>query len=125
MEAWMPGMMVGYARTSTAEQDAGLEAQRRDLAAAGIEKLFDEQTSATGPRPVLEQALAFLREGDTLVVTKPCRLARSTGDLLRIVEDLEIRRIGLVILSMNGQKLDTRSPTSRLILTVLAAVAQF
>src|SRR5690348_7566281 len=121
----MPGMIVAYCRTSTAEQDAGLEAQRRDLLAAGAERIFSEQTSALGERPRLDEALQFVREGDTLIVTKPDRLARSTGDLLRLIDELNQRKIGLVILSMNGERLDTRSPTSRLLVTMLGAIAEF
>jgi DNA invertase Pin-like site-specific DNA recombinase len=121
----MPGMIVGYARTSTADQTAGLEAQERDLLAAGAERIFKDQASALGDRPQLDQALSFVREGDTLIVTKPDRLARSTADLLRLIDELTKRKIGLVILSMNGKRLDTRSPTSRLLVTMLGAIAQF
>jgi DNA invertase Pin-like site-specific DNA recombinase len=119
-------MQVGYARTSTVEQQAGLDAQERDLRAAGCKKLFSEQlSSVAAKRPVLEQALAFLREEDLLVVTKPDRLARSTADLLAIVDGLKKRAVGLRILSMGGAELDTRSPTSTLMLTMLAAIGQF
>ena len=62
-------MLIGLARTSTFEQEAGLEAQKRALLAAGVERLFEEQTSAIGPRPGLEKAFEWSREGDTLVVT--------------------------------------------------------
>jgi DNA invertase Pin-like site-specific DNA recombinase len=99
-------MLVGYARTSTAEQDAGLEAQLRDLTAAGCTKLFREQVSSVSLRAALAECLAFLREGDVLTVTKPDRLARSTAELLSIEADLSKRGIGLVILSMGGQQLD-------------------
>jgi DNA invertase Pin-like site-specific DNA recombinase len=118
-------MIVGYGRTSTAEQLAGLDAQIRDLKAAGAEKLFSEQISSVAKRPALEACLDFVREGDVLTVTKPDRLARSTQNLLEIVTDLDRRKVGLVILSMGGEKLDTRNPTSRLMLTMLAAVAEF
>jgi DNA invertase Pin-like site-specific DNA recombinase len=119
-------MQVGYARTSTVEQQAGLDAQERDLRAAGCKKLFTEQlSSVAATRPVLDQALTFLRESDLLVVTKPDRLARSTADLLSIVDGLKQRGIGLRILSMGGAELDTRSPTSTLMLTMLAAIGQF
>jgi DNA invertase Pin-like site-specific DNA recombinase len=119
-------MLVGYGRTSTTDQQAGLEAQERDLRAAGCEEIFAEQTSAVATkRPELERALGFLRKGDCLAATKPCRLARSTADLLSIVDDLTQRGIGLRILSMGGTELDTRSPTSKLMLTMLAAVGQF
>ena len=74
-------MLIGYARTSTVEQQAGLEAQGRDLKVAGVEKVFSERTSAVGPRRGLEMALDYLREADVLVVTKLDRLARSVADL--------------------------------------------
>ena len=119
-------MLVGYGRTSTAEQEAGLEAQERDLRAAGCDKVFSERVSSVATRPQLTAALAFLRDGDALVVTKPDRLARSTVDLLATVRDLEARGIGLVILSMGkGERLDTRNPTSKLMLTILAGVAEW
>src|SRR5919205_3558794 len=115
-------MLVGYARTSTLEQEAGLEAQRRDLKVAGVEKVFSEQTSATGPRKALEQALEFVREGDALVVTKLDRLARSVPHLWSIVEDLEAKGASLRVLNLG---LDTATSTGRLMLTVLGGVAQF
>ena len=116
-------MLVGYARTSTADQAAGLDAQARDLKAAGAEKVFREQVSSIDQRPKLAECLRFLREGDVLICTKPDRLARSTAQLLTIEADLSKRGIGLVVLSMGGTKLDTRNPTSKLMLTILAGVA--
>ena len=116
-------MLVGYARTSTSDQDAGLAAQERDLKAAGCKKLFSEQVSSVASRDKLKALLEFVREGDAIIVTKPDRLARSTAELLTIEADLSKRGIGLVILSMGGEKLDTRNPTSKLILTILAGVA--
>jgi DNA invertase Pin-like site-specific DNA recombinase len=116
-------MIVGYGRTSTAEQAAGLAAQERDLKAAGADKLFSEQVSSVAKRDRLHECLAFLREDDVLMVTKPDRLARSTAELLMIEADLSKRKIGLVILSMGGERLDTRNPTSKLMLTILAGVA--
>ena len=74
----MPGILVGYARTSTCEQQAGLDAQVRDLKAAGCEEIFSEQVSAVAQRDRLSEALRFVRRGDTLVCSKPDRLARST-----------------------------------------------
>jgi DNA invertase Pin-like site-specific DNA recombinase len=109
-------MLIGYARTSTADQAAGGEAQARDLKAAGAEKVFREQVSSSAQRPKLAECLRFLREGDVLICTKPDRLARSTAQLLTIEADLSRRGIGLVILSMGGAKLDTRNPTSELML---------
>jgi len=119
-------MLIGYARTSTAEQEAGLAAQERDLCAAGCERLFSEQASATvATRPRLVEALAYMRDGDVLVVTKPDRLARSVSDLLGIITQLESRQIGLRVLSMGGVPLDTQRPTDRLMLTMLGAIAEF
>ncbi len=118
-------MIIGYARVSTSEQDAGLEAQLRDLRAFGAEKIFREKVSSVSERDQLNQALAFLREGDALVVTKPDRLARNTAELLTIETDLTARKIGLVVLSIGGERIDTRSATSRLILTILGGVAEW
>src|ERR1700730_7513650 len=81
----MTKFILGYARTSTAEQVAGLEAQLRDLRAIGCEKIFSEQISSVAHREQLEAAIEFAREGDTLVVTSTCRLARSIRDLCNIV----------------------------------------
>jgi len=116
-------MLVGYARTSTADQKAGLSAQDRDLRTAGAEKVFSDQVSSVGQRASLKACLEFLRKGDALVVTKPDRLARSTAELLTIEADLSRRGIGLVVLSMGGERLDTRNPTSKLMLTILGGVA--
>lgn len=119
-------MKIGYARVSTVDQDAGLEAQIRDLKAAGCEKIFAEKISGTdSKRPELLEALGYGRPGDVLVVTKPDRLARSTADLLSYVKTLREKDCGLIVLSMNGTTLDTTSPTSKLMLTMLAAVAEF
>ncbi|MCE6971125.1 recombinase family protein, partial [Cereibacter sphaeroides] len=63
-------MLVGYARTSTLEQVAGLEAQRETLSAIGCERLYEEQTSSVGVREALKAAMDYVREGDTLIVTK-------------------------------------------------------
>jgi DNA invertase Pin-like site-specific DNA recombinase len=116
-------MLIGYGRTSTVEQSAGLASQERDLRAAGAEKVFSEQVSSMVQRSALKACLEFAREGDVVVVTKPDRLARSTSELLTIEADLTKRGIGLVILSMGGERLDTRNPTSKLMLTILAGVA--
>jgi DNA invertase Pin-like site-specific DNA recombinase len=118
-------MLIGYARTSTTEQDAGLDAQRRDLAAAGCERTFHEQVSSIGKRDQLEAAVAFARTGDTLVVTKPDRLARSVADMLAIMARLEAKGVALRVLSMGGAEVDTNTPTGRMMLTMLGAVAEF
>jgi DNA invertase Pin-like site-specific DNA recombinase len=115
-------MLLGYARTSTLEQEAGLEAQIRDLKALGCEKVFSEQVSAVAPRKVLEAAVEFAREGDTLVVTKLDRLARSVVHLGKIIEALEVKRVSLRIVNLG---VDTSTSTGRLMLNVLGGVAQF
>lgn len=118
-------MIVGYARTSTENQVAGLEAQELLLCQAGCERVFAEQVSSVAHRERLQEALRFVREGDTLVATRPDRIARSTKDLLDIVEQLSRRGVGLHILSMGGMELNTQQPTSRLMLTVMGAIAEF
>jgi len=121
----MAGILVGYSRTSGSDQQAGLEAQERDLKAAGVEKLFSEQVSSVGRRERLEAAIDFCREGDTLTVTRPDRLSRGVADLLSIIERLEKKGVALRILSFGGGVLDTSNATSRLIMTVLAATASW
>jgi DNA invertase Pin-like site-specific DNA recombinase len=115
-------LIIGYMRTSTVDQAAGLEAQRRDLMAAGVEKLFTEQASSVGARPVLAEALAFVREGDVFIVTKIDRLARSIVNLCEIVARIEKRKASLRVLAMN---LDTGTPTGKLILNVVGSIAEF
>jgi DNA invertase Pin-like site-specific DNA recombinase len=118
-------MLIGYARTSTAEQDAGLQAQIRDLAATSCTKIFSEQVSSVAERHQLKAAMEFVREGDTLCVTKLDRLARSTSHLLSIVEHLEQKRVALRILDFGGGEVDTKSPSGKMLLTVFAAMAEF
>jgi DNA invertase Pin-like site-specific DNA recombinase len=91
--------------------------------AAGAERIFEEKISSVAVRDRLAECLRFARQGDVLVVTKPDRLARSTAELLTIEADLSKRGICLVVLSMGGERLDTRNPTSKLMLTILAGVA--
>ena len=115
-------MKIGYARTSTSEQTAGLEAQIRDLTTYGCTEIFQEQVSSVQRRDELERVLRFVRRGDVLVVTKLDRLARSIPDLVKIIERLEEREATLCILDMN---LDTGSPTGRLLLNLVGSIAQF
>tara|TARA_R110000868_G_scaffold92734_2_gene257227 strand:- start:21855 stop:22439 length:585 start_codon:yes stop_codon:yes gene_type:complete len=115
-------MIIGYARTSTADQEAGLAAQERDLSAAGAEKVFAEQASSVAKRDGLEQALDYLRDGDQLTVTKLDRLARSIRDLMGIVERVAAKGASLRILAMD---LDTSTATGKLMLGILGSVAEF
>lgn len=118
-------MLVGYARTSTADQVAGFEAQLRELRGAGCEEVFNEQVSSVAQRAELDAALKFVRKSDTLVTTKLDRLARSTQHLLKIVEGLEEKGVGLRILDFAGTDVDTKSPAGKMMLTMFAAMAQF
>ena len=120
-------MLIGIARTSTTEQNAGLEAQVRDLIAYGVakENIYQEQVSSIGERPQLDAAIKSLRKGDKLVVTKLDRLARSVRHLGELLETLEAKGAGLVILSMGGQQIDTTTATGKMMLNVMASVAQF
>ena len=113
--------------TSTTDQQAGLDAQIRDLKAAGCDEIFSEQVSALGQRDRLKEALRFVRRGDTPGdLPSPDRLARSTTDLLRIVEDLDRRGVGLIMLSMKLVNGSTPGvPTGKLMVTMLGAVAEF
>src|SRR5215813_2163507 len=117
-------MLIGYARTSTLDQEAGLDAQLRDLAEAGCEEIYQEQVSSVGVRPELENAIKFARRGDTFVVTKLDRLARSVAHLLQIVEQLKAKGVELRILS-GGEAMDTGSASGRLMLQIFGAVAEF
>ena len=115
-------MKIGYARTSTTEQVAGLDAQKRELEAAGCSEVFFEQVSSVQKRSELEKLLRFIRKGDALVITKLDRLARSIPDLVKIVETLESKEATLTILDM---QLDTSSPTGKLLLNLVGSIAQF
>ena len=116
--------LVGYARTSTADQKAGLEAQVRDLNAAGCTKIFQEEVSSRdATRPQLEAALDYVRDGDTLVVTKIDRLARSVVDLRDLAERL--KREGVNIRFLANPDMNTDSANGRLMMTLLGAIAEF
>ena len=120
----MTGMLIGYARVSTNDQD--LTAQKNALAALGVslQKTFTDQglTGTNRARPGLREALAACRAGDTLVVTKLDRLARSLRDAKDIVDDLTLREVKL---SIGGSVHDPTDPVGRLLFNVLAMVAEF
>jgi DNA invertase Pin-like site-specific DNA recombinase len=119
------GHLIGYARTSTTDQRAGLDAQVRDLKAVGCRKVFSEQASAVSQRAQLDAALDYCRDGDTLVVTKLDRLARSARHLSELIDQLEGKGVTLRILNFGGDAVDTRGATGRLMLNMFAAMAQF
>ena len=118
-------MLVGYARTSTTDQKAGLEAQLRDLDKVNCERVFQEEISSVDKdgRGQLEEALQFIRKGDVLIVTKLDRLARSIKHLLEITERLEAK--GATLRILDGQGIDTSTPNGRLMLNLLGSIAQF
>ena len=117
-------MIAGYARTSTLDQTAGLEAQQRELEAARCERIYVEQVSSVDvpARHELAKALDYIRDGDVLVVTKLDRLARSVAHLLDILAQLNAKGASLRILDMG---IDTSTSTGKLMLTILGGVAEF
>jgi DNA invertase Pin-like site-specific DNA recombinase len=118
----MTTTIIGYARTSTLEQVAGFEDQKRQLETAGCTKLFHEQISSVAKeRPEFAAMLAYARQGDIIVATKIDRLARNAIELLQFAKGLKDRGIGLRIL---GQDIDTTSTTGWFVLTIFAGLAE-
>ncbi|MCB1257908.1 MAG: recombinase family protein [Microthrixaceae bacterium] len=115
-------MLIGYARVSTADQNAAL--QHRALDAAGVERTFTDQgvSGSLAQRPELDRCLEQLRDGDTLVVWRLDRLARSLRNLLDLVEVLSARGVHLRSLT---ESIDTSSASGRLVLSVFGALAEF
>ncbi|MDI2076506.1 DNA invertase Pin-like site-specific DNA recombinase [Bradyrhizobium japonicum] len=113
----------GYARVSTADQDHA--SQIAALKAAGAIRIFEEKVSgkARGNRPELTKALAALKTGDVLIVTRIDRLARSTRDFLNIIH--QMTEVGASFKSLREVWADTTTPHGRLMLTVLAGIAEF
>ena len=115
-------MKIGYARTSTVEQKYSLEHQIERLEKEGCEKIFSEQVSSIEQRPEFQKAIEFARDGDTLVITKLDRFARSITDLWKHIEILKEKGVSIQILDLH---LDTNSPTSRLQISLLGAIAEW
>ena len=114
-------MLVGYARVSTQDQDLALQLDA--LGEAGCERVFTEKASgAQRDRPQLQAALAYMRPGDTLVVWKLDRLARSLKQLIETVESLGERSIGLRSLT---EAIDTTTSGGRLVFHLFASLAEF
>lgn len=117
----LAGHVIGYARVSTADQDAAM--QHEALNAAGAAKVFEDVASgAKADRPGLTAALAYLREGDTLAVWKLDRLGRSLPHLVQTVAELEQRGVGFRSLT---ESIDTTTPGGRLVFHLFAALADF
>jgi DNA invertase Pin-like site-specific DNA recombinase len=115
-------MIVGYARVSTREQT--LAGQVAELTAAGCAKVFKEKASgARGDRAELAKVLRRLEPGDVLVVTRLDRLARSTRDLLNVLDTIKQRGAGFR--SLKDAWADTTTPHGTLMLTILGGLAEF
>lgn len=115
-------MLIGYGRVSTGDQSLALQLDA--LAAAGCEKVFQDVASGRDMnRHGLEEALEFLREGDTLVVWKLCRLGRSTVRLLETLQDLQERKVGFRSLKDPGW--DTSTATGRMLFGMLAVLVEY
>lgn len=119
------GKVYGYARVSTTGQETA--AQEEALHKAGCQVVMIEKASAKdmNGRPKLQTILEVLSEGDTLIITKLDRLARSTPDLLNIVTEIESKGARLRVLNVGGDSLDTSTATGKLMLTMLGAIATF
>jgi DNA invertase Pin-like site-specific DNA recombinase len=112
---------IGYARVSSVGQS--LESQVHKLKEYGVEKIYKEKESGANTKRVeLNKALEYLREGDTLVVYKIDRLARSIKDLTNIVGDLQERGIGLVFIK---EQIDFSTSTGKLMFGMLGVIAEF
>jgi DNA invertase Pin-like site-specific DNA recombinase len=120
----MDAIQIGYARVSTADQD--LTAQRDGLLRLGVldANIYVDHgmTGANRARPGLREALAAVRSGDTLVVTKLDRLARSLRDAREIADELTAKDVAL---SLGGSRYDPTDPVGRLLFNVLAMIAEF
>lgn len=115
-------MKIGYARVSTREQAASLDAQREALTAAGCARVFEDTISgARSTRPGLDAARSHLRTGDALVVTRLDRLGRSMRDTVNTAAELTDEGVRLVLLDMG---LDTATREGRLMVGILSALAQ-
>lgn len=119
----MIGQLIGYARASSLGQDVDIQVEQ--LKAAGCHKLFTEKRSGRtlAGREALTEALGWAREGDTLIVTRLDRLARSGADLYNIVEQLNAKGVGFKCLQQG--MVDTTTPSGKLVLGILGAVAEF
>lgn len=114
-------MNMAYIRVSTIEQNE--QRQIEAMQKYNIEKWFTEKVSAKDTnRPKLQELLDFAREGDTIHIHDFSRLARSTKDLLDIVDTLNAKGIHLV---SNKENIDTSTPTGKLMLTMIGAIAEF
>lgn len=114
-------MRIAYVRVSTAEQNEARQIEA--LKKYDIEKWFTEKCSGKNTdRPKLQEMMDFAREGDEIYIHDFSRLARSTKDLLNIIEKLDAKGVKLV---SNKENIDTHTPTGKLMLTMIGAIAEF
>ena len=114
-------MNIGYIRVSTIEQNP--DRQYSDLKKYKIDKFFEEHASGKNTeRPILNEMLNFIREGDTLFIESFSRLARNTADLLNIIETLKNKNVKII---SQKENLDTGSPTGKMMITMIGAIATF
>jgi len=118
-------MKYGYARVSSVGQN--LTAQIRQLKEAGCERVFEEKVSGRKKedREQFNILLEKVEKGDTIVVTKLDRFARSTKDALSTIEYLNNKDVSLIVLNMGGDKVDTATAIGKLMITVLSGIAEF
>jgi DNA invertase Pin-like site-specific DNA recombinase len=118
-------MIYGYARVSSKGQD--LTAQINALKEHGVDKVFNEKYSGKNveERKVFLELIETVKEGDSIVVTKLDRFARSTKDALNTIEQLEEKGVSLIVLNLGGDKLDTSTPMGKLMVTMLSGIAEF
>ena len=111
---------IGYARVSSSTQN--LDRQEDAFQALNLDRVFcDKASGRDAARPGLQEMLGYIRSGDTLVVESISRIARSTKDLLAIVEKLDAKGVGFVSLK---ESIDTSTPQGTFVMTVFAALAQ-
>lgn len=114
-------MKIGYVRVSTEEQNEARQVEA--LQKHGVEKIYIEKRSGKNlDRPVLQELLEYIREGDTVYIHDLSRISRSLSDLLELVELLQKKKVHLV---SNKESIDTTTPTGRLFLSIVGAINEF
>lgn len=114
-------MRIGYVRVSTEEQNEARQVEA--LQKLGVEKIYIEKKSGKNlDRPVLQEMLDFIREGDTVYVHDLSRISRSLTDLLNLVELLQKKKVHFI---SNKEQVDTTTPTGRLFLSIVGAINEF
>lgn len=118
-------MLIGYARVSTARQGESLKTQRDALMDAGCDPKYiycDQISGAMWARPELDKALAYMREGDTLIATRLDRLGRNVHETITTIANLGKRGMNVRVLE---PKLDTSDPMNKVVITIMSALAEW